>query len=79
MRSAIHLLLALLLAVLLPTFALAQAADDDDDDDDDASPPAAEVAQAPAKLPQQDLSEQVLYSMLLGEIAAQHRIQHLLA
>ncbi|HTN27465.1 MAG TPA: tetratricopeptide repeat protein, partial [Burkholderiales bacterium] len=71
MRSAIHLLLALLLAVLLPTFALAQAADDDDDDDDDASPPAAEIAQAPSKLPQQELSEQVLYSMLLGEIAAQ--------
>jgi tetratricopeptide (TPR) repeat protein len=71
MRSAIHLLLALLLAVLLPTFALAQATDDDDDDDDDAAPPAAEIAQAPSKLPQQDLSEQVLYSMLLGEIAAQ--------
>ena len=72
MRSAIHLLLALLLAVLLPTFAHAQAADDDDDDDDDAPPPAAEIAQQPpAKLPQQELSEQVLYSMLLGEIAAQ--------
>jgi tetratricopeptide (TPR) repeat protein len=72
MRSAIHLLLALLFAVLLPTFAHAQAADDDDDDDDDAPPPAAEIAQQPpAKLPQQDLSEQVLYSMLLGEIAAQ--------
>jgi tetratricopeptide (TPR) repeat protein len=62
----------LLFAVLLPTFAHAQAQDDDDDDDDDAAPPAAEIAQQPpAKLPQQDLSEQVLYSMLLGEIAAQ--------
>ena len=72
MRSAIHLLLALLLAALIPAFALAQAAADDDDDDDDAPPPAAEIAQQPpAKLPQQDLSEQVLYSMLLGEIAAQ--------
>ena len=72
MRSAIHLLLALLLAALIPTYALAQAADDDDDDDDDAPPPAAEIArQPPAKLPQQDLSEQVLYQMLLGEIAAQ--------
>ena len=72
MRSAIHLLLALIFAALLPAFAFAQASDDDDDDEDDAPPPAAEIAkQPPAKLPQQDLSEQVLYSMLLGEIAAQ--------
>ena len=75
MRSAIHLLFALLLAALFSTLTLAQSsdADDDDDDDDEAPPPAAQVAPPKpiAKLPQQDLSEQLLYSLLLGEIAAQ--------
>ncbi|HEV8094667.1 MAG TPA: tetratricopeptide repeat protein [Burkholderiales bacterium] len=71
MRSGIHLLLALLLAVLFPALALAQSSDPDDDDDDDAPPPAEEPARPAAKLPQQDLSEQLLYSILLGEIAAQ--------
>ncbi|MGH8674802.1 MAG: tetratricopeptide repeat protein, partial [Burkholderiales bacterium] len=70
MRSR-HLLLALLLALLLPALALAQSPDSDDDEDDDAPPPAEEIAQPPSKLPQQDLSEQLLYSFLLGEIAAQ--------
>ena len=72
MRGAIHLLLALLLAALFPALALAQASDPDDDDDDDAPPLTEQVAPSPlAKLPQQDLSEQLLYSLLLGEIAAQ--------
>ena len=75
MRSAIHLLFALLLATLFSTLTLAQSsdADDDDDDDDEAPPPAQQIApQKPlAQLPQQDLSEQLLYSLLLGEIAAQ--------
>ena len=72
MRSGIHLLLALLLAVLFPALALAQSSSDgDDDDDDDAPAPAEEPARPPSKLPQQDLSEQLLYSILLGEIAAQ--------
>jgi tetratricopeptide (TPR) repeat protein len=72
MRGAIHLLLALLLATLFPALALAQASDPDDDDDDDAPSLTEQVAPPPlAKLPQQDLSEQILYSLLLGEIAAQ--------
>jgi len=71
MRSGIHLLLALFLAVLFPALALAQSSDADDDDDDDAPAPAEEPARPPSKLPQQDLSEQLLYSILLGEIAAQ--------
>ena len=75
MRSAIHLLLALLLAVAVPDrLRWRKRPDADDDDDDDDAPPAAEAdsrRSQPAKLPQQDLSEQVLYSMLLGEIAAQ--------
>jgi len=71
MRSGIHLLLALLLAVLFPALALAQSSAGDDDDDDDAPAPAEEPARPPSKLPQQDLSEQLLYSILLGEIAAQ--------
>ena len=74
MRGAIHLFLALLLAALLPAFSLAQSSDADDDDDDDDAPSAAEQV-APqkslAQLPQQDLSEQLLYSLLMGEIAAQ--------
>ena len=72
MRRVIHLLLALLLAALFPALALAQASDPDDDDDDDAPTLTEQVAPPPlAKLPQQDLSEQLLYSLLLGEIAAQ--------
>jgi tetratricopeptide (TPR) repeat protein len=74
MRGAIHLLLALLLAALFPSLMLAQSSPDadDDDDDDDAPPMAEQVAPLPlAQLPQQDLSEQLLYSLLLGEIAAQ--------
>ena len=72
MRGVIHLLLALLLAALFPMLAYSQASDPDDDDDDDDAPPAAQLAPAPlAKLPQQDLNEQLLYSLLLGEIAAQ--------
>jgi len=61
----------LLLAVLFPALALAQSSDGDDDDDDDTPAPAEEPARSPSKLPQQDLSEQLLYSILLGEIAAQ--------
>ena len=73
MRGAIHLLLALLLATLFPALALAQASDPDDDDDDDDGPSVAEQVAPPslAQLPQQDLNEQLLYSILLGEIAAQ--------
>jgi len=72
MRGVIHLLLALLFAALFPMLAYSQASDPDDDDDDDDAPPAAQLAPAPlAKLPQQDLNEQLLYSLLLGEIAAQ--------
>ena len=73
MRGAIHLLLALLLATLFPTLALAQASDPDDDDDDDDAPPLVEqvAPQSLAQLPQQDLNEQLLYSLLIGEIAAQ--------
>src|SRR5688572_5702025 len=73
MRGAIHLLLALLLATLFPTLALAQATDPDDDDDDDDAPPLAEqvAPKSLAQLPQQDLNEQLLYSLLIGEIAAQ--------
>jgi tetratricopeptide (TPR) repeat protein len=57
--------------VLFPALALAQSSDGDDDEDDDAPAPAEEPARPPSKLPQQDLSEQLLYSILLGEIAAQ--------
>jgi tetratricopeptide (TPR) repeat protein len=75
MRGAIHLLLALLLAALFPALALAQAQapdPDDDDDDDDAPPLVEQVApKSLAQLPQQDLNEQLLYSLLMGEIAAQ--------
>ena len=72
MRGVIHLLLALLFAALFPMLAYSQVSDPDDDDDDDDAPPAAQLAPAPlAKLPQQDLNEQLLYSLLLGEIAAQ--------
>ena len=73
MRGAIHLLLALLLAMLFPMHALAQASGPDDDDDDDEGPPLVEQVAPPslAQLPQQDLNEQLLYSILLGEIAAQ--------
>ena len=75
MRGAIHLLLALLLAALFPALALAQAqaSDPDDDDDDDDAPTLVEqvAPQSLAQLPQQDLNEQLLYSLLLGEIAAQ--------
>ena len=73
--------LRLLLAALLAAgFSLvhAQAPSTDDDDDDDDAPsaetPAPEIA-SPAKpqanLPPQDLSNQLLYDFLLGEIAAQ--------
>jgi len=65
-------LLALLLAVLFPLLALAQPGPADPDDDDDEPPlSAAEGPKSTAKLPQQELSEQLLYSILLGEIAAQ--------
>jgi tetratricopeptide (TPR) repeat protein len=73
MRGAIHLLIALLLATLFPTLALAQASDRDDDDDDDDAPLLVEQVspKSLAQLPQQDLNEQLLYSLLIGEIAAQ--------
>jgi tetratricopeptide (TPR) repeat protein len=51
-----------------------QMSDDLEDDDDDDAPPATLSAQAPAtpeRLPQQDLTGQLLYDFLLGEIAAQ--------
>ena len=69
MRYARNPLLALVFALSFTIPALAQNAQDDDDDDD--APAPAEEAQPAGKFPQQDLSEQRLYSFLLGEIAAQ--------
>jgi tetratricopeptide (TPR) repeat protein len=63
----------LLAAVLLLSGAQAQQPSEDDDDEDDAPPAAqsAPAAGAPQKLPVQDLTGQMLYDFLLGEIAAQ--------
>ncbi|HEX5612649.1 MAG TPA: tetratricopeptide repeat protein [Burkholderiales bacterium] len=69
MRFARNPLIALVFACGFAIPALAQNPADDDDDDD--APPPAEEAQPAVKLPQGDLSEQRLYSFLLGEIAAQ--------
>ena len=71
-----RLLFAALLACGM-TAALAQTSAADDDDDDDApAPPAAgstfaHASKPQAPLPLQDLSGQMLYDFLLGEIAAQ--------
>ena len=70
MRAAINPLLALFFALFVAFSALAQTPAAEDDDDEDDAPPAAET-QAAGQLPQGDLSEQHLYSFLLGEIAAQ--------
>src|SRR5258706_693600 len=52
--------------------AQAQQSADEGDDDDDALPAAASAPPTPlASLPLQDLSGQMLYDFLLGEIAAQ--------
>ena len=66
-------LLSLLLALLLAAGAVhAQATDADDDDDDDAPPAAAHEPRAPPpNLPPLELTEPILYEMLLGEIALQ--------
>jgi len=48
-----------------------QHVDEDDDDDDEALPAAAAAPTQIANLPAQDLSGQMLYDFLLGEIAAQ--------
>jgi len=65
-------LLALLVAALFALLAQAQVqAPDAEDDDDEAPPPAAEAPKPAANLPSQDLTEPLLYSFLLGEIAAQ--------
>jgi Flp pilus assembly protein TadD len=71
MRPAINPLAALFLAFFVALSALAQTPSDDGDDEDDNAPAPVAEAAAAAKLPQQDLSEQRLYSFLLGEIAAQ--------
>ena len=71
--SALIRLLSLLLALLLAAGAAhAQATDADDDDDDDEPPAAAHEPRAPVpNLPPLDLTEPILYEMLLGEIALQ--------
>jgi tetratricopeptide (TPR) repeat protein len=65
--------LRLLAALLLALAALSARAQPDaaDAEDDDQPRPAAAAPEAPQKLPAQELSEQVLYQFLLGEIAAQ--------
>ena len=71
MRMAFRLL-AFLLAALFAALAQAQPAPaTDDDEDDDEPPPAAAPAKPPANLPLQELTEPLLYSFLLSEIAAQ--------
>lgn len=66
-------LLSLLLALLFAAGAVhAQATDAEDDDDDDAPPAAAHEPRAPPpNLPALELTEPILYEMLLGEIALQ--------
>ncbi len=71
MRTATSSLIALVFASLFALPAMAQSPAAEDEDDDSASPPPAEEVQPAAKLPPQELSEQRLYSFLLGEIAAQ--------
>src|SRR5262245_2974094 len=68
---------ALLACGVSLAFAQAQGGADDDDDDDDApaaaasGPALAHASQPKPDLPLQDLSSQLLYDFLLGEIAAQ--------
>jgi len=63
---------ALLASTFLFGGARAQQHADEGDDDDDALPAATQAAPTPlANLPLQDLSGQMLYDFLLGEIAAQ--------
>jgi tetratricopeptide (TPR) repeat protein len=62
-----------LLAALAAFSVLAQAQVPEPDDDDDEAPPSAAAVepQAAETLPLQDLTEPMLYQLLLGEIAAQ--------
>jgi tetratricopeptide (TPR) repeat protein len=76
MSALLRRLAALAATLLASGFLLsgvqAQQPSDEGDDDDDAPPAAAPaVPTPPANLPLQDLSGQMLYDFLLGEIAAQ--------
>ncbi|HEX9183876.1 MAG TPA: tetratricopeptide repeat protein [Burkholderiales bacterium] len=69
MPAAIRLL-SLLLALLFAGAALAQPQPADDaDDEEEETPHAAPAAPAPRNLPPQDLTEPILYELLLAEIA----------
>jgi tetratricopeptide (TPR) repeat protein len=70
--SAAFRLLSLLLAALLATgAALAQTTDIDDDDEEPAPAVAPGPRPPPPELPALELTEPILYEMLLGEIALQ--------
>ncbi len=73
MSVAMRLLSLLLAALLASGGALAQATDADDDDDDEDSPSAVAPAprSPPPELPALDLTEPILYELLLGEVALQ--------
>lgn len=60
-----------LLAALAASNVQAQAQEPDDDDDEAPAVAAPAVPERPESLPLQDLSEPMLYELLLGEIAAQ--------
>jgi tetratricopeptide (TPR) repeat protein len=64
---------ALFAVIFMQSGVLAQQAPDADDDDDDVPPATlgAQVSGPPPNLPNQELTSQTLYEMLMGEIAAQ--------
>ncbi len=72
MSVAMRLLFLLLAALLASGAALAQTADPDEDDDDEPAPVVAPgPPPTPSNLPALELTEPILYEMLLGEIALQ--------
>jgi len=73
MSVAMKLLSLLFAALLASGAAWAQTSDADDDEDDEDAPSAVAPAprSPPPKLPALDLTEPILYEMLLGEIALQ--------
>jgi tetratricopeptide (TPR) repeat protein len=66
---AVIRLLSLLLALLFAGAALAQPQPAEDDEEDEETPHAAQAAPAPRNLPPQELTEPILYELLLAEIA----------